>query len=225
MFGPGTARPRLGRFTIALLWPAALVACAAEAPQPEAPVEADESPPSVQVVDHATDTVRLVADVEPGAVVAYASWSQHHVYIDRDFRDAVHGLLNAHISVSTGHWRIPLPGDDPAEPLIPGAPEREFEEFGIEQWDPATRAGLGDFRIVRGDAVSLLIVPACDAGASRGFAGGPWQVTVGQRGEGLVREDFVVLGTVDRLGPDCGPAPGALTAVMWAARVQGTGGD
>ena len=65
--------------------------------------------------------------------VAYVSMAHRQVFVDPEFRDRASWLLRAHISVSTWHWRIPLPGDPDGVPIAPGDEEREFEELSIRE--------------------------------------------------------------------------------------------
>ena len=52
--------------------------------------------------------------------VAYVSMAQRKVFVDPEFRDRASWLLRAHISVSTWHWRIPLPDDPEGVPIGAG---------------------------------------------------------------------------------------------------------
>ena len=93
--------------------------------------------------------------------VAYVSMARRRVYVDRAYRDRATWLLHAHISVSTALWRIPLPGDPPGEPIMPGDTEREFEEIPMRAWDPSLRPSMDDVRIVRGRPVRRLVDFRC----------------------------------------------------------------
>ena len=72
------------------------------------------------------NTVRIL-NTTSALPLAYVSLGLRRVYVENMVRDQVIGLLNAHVSVSTGLWRIPLPGDRPEQPLVPGDTSREFE--------------------------------------------------------------------------------------------------
>ena len=93
--------------------------------------------------------------------VAYVSMATQQVFVDRIHRDRASWLLDAHISVSTGLWRIPLPGDSPLIPISPGDERREFEEMDIAVWDPATLPHEGDIRIVLGGRMPVVLAAGC----------------------------------------------------------------
>lgn len=98
------------------------------------------------------------SDRRPAAYVAMAT---RRVFVDRAHRDRASWLLDAHISVSTGLWRIPLPGDSPLTPISPGDERREFEEMDIGAWDPATPPHEGDVRIVLGGRMPVVLAAGC----------------------------------------------------------------
>lgn len=93
--------------------------------------------------------------------VAYVSMALRQVFVDHDFRDRASWLLDAHISVSTAHWRIRLPGDPPGEPIAPGDSLREFEELSMRDWDPAMPPAMDDIRIRRGRALPRMVDFRC----------------------------------------------------------------
>jgi hypothetical protein len=176
---------------------------------------------SSELVALSDGTVHILPAVKAGAVVAYASWAEHRIYIDHEFRDRIQNILNAHISVSTGHWRIPLPGDSPTEPLTPGAPEREFEEFSLVGFAPPDEPTLGDFRIVRAGYVQVHIELQC-LGAedeSQFYRGSPIDVLAGNGDlPAVVREDFQQVGSVDGFSdPTCAGPARSVAALMWTA--------
>ena len=121
--------------------------------------------------------------------------------MDFAFRDRSNWILDAHISVSTGLWRIPLPGDPPRQPITPGDELREFEELDIADWDPTMEPAEGDFRILHGRPSPVRIDFACVPVQATGewCSGGPWLV---DRCDGLgdqaCREDFVEVGVGTR---------------------------
>lgn len=127
--------------------------------------------------------------------VAYLSRSRRRVWVERSLRDRIHRMLGAHISVSTGLWRIPLPGDDPRVPIPPGDEEREYLEVGMERWDPAMEPDPGDVRILRGEPVTVRVASGCvpvpgDEGGGV-VAVPPFRLGSARAGgAGLVREDF-----------------------------------
>lgn len=139
----------------------ALAAAHACGPGDEQQPRTDEEPGSGIRVEAYGDmgALRLTSIPEP-RVVAYVSMDRLEVYVDRDFRDRASWLLNAHISVSTWHWRIPLPGDDPGIPITPGDEEREFEELDLSLWD-RSEPGMDDIRIVLAEAVPADRVVSC----------------------------------------------------------------
>lgn len=174
---------------------------------------------------------------------AYVSMARRHVYVDHDYRDRAAWLLNAHISVSTAHWRIPLPGDPEGQPITPGDERREFEEFGIHEWDPGQTPALDDIRIVRGRRTSRAVDFACVPMVGNGwYAAGPWTVdvasastlgasraTADDRGEpestaaeDTTREDFRVAGSGMRFDERaCATGGEAVQYVMWSCRDAG----
>ena len=114
-------------------------------------------------------------------------------FIDRSHRDRASWLLDAHISVSTGLWRIPLPGDSRRIPISPGDERREFEEMDMGAWDPATVPEEGDIRIVLGKAGPAVVRPAClpVQGTEEWVATGTMSFSRCEPGPGQpVREDF-----------------------------------
>ena len=82
--------------------------------------------------------------------LAYVSRGLRRIFIGLDSRIEVSLMLAAHISVSTGLWRIPLPGDDLAIGVQAGDELREFEETHIGEWDATMDPTEGDFRVRRG---------------------------------------------------------------------------
>jgi hypothetical protein len=180
---------------------------------------------SSELVALSDGAVHVLPTVEAGAVVAYASWAEHRIYIDHEFRDRIQNILNAHISVSTGHWRIPLPGDSPKEPLTPGAPEREFEEFALANLVPPDEPTLGDFRIVRAGYVRAYIEMHCTRteDKSQFFRGGPIDVLTGNgRLPGVIREDFRRVGSFDGFSDaNCDGPARSVAALMWTAPRDG----
>lgn len=169
--------------------------------------------------------VRLTV-TPPLRVVAYVSMDRREVYVDRDFRDRASWLLNAHISVSTWHWRIPLPGDDPGIPITPGDEVREFEELDISLWDRSTPA-MDDIRIVLADTIPGGITVGCVPIESDGDA--EWlsarltsPASVSSLTE-TIREDFHLLGSGELFTTSSCTGEGARSApvVGWGQRPQG----
>ena len=177
--------------------------------------------------------------------VAYVSMAQRLVFVDPEFRDRASWLLQAHISVSTWHWRIPLPGDVEGVPIAPGDELREFEEVSIREWDPSMPPAMDDIRIRRGrpvarrltlDCVELTGVRTVDADVDAPndprpleawLRGGPYDVIVSDESAvDTVREDFRLLGTALRFrGRTCTGADEAVQIAGWATRTaNGAGG-
>jgi hypothetical protein len=147
------------------------------------------------------------------------------VFVEHDFRDRASWLLDAHISVSTWHWRIPLPGDQAGIPIPPGDEAREFEEFGMEEWDPEMPPAMDDIRVVVGRRATRRIDFACvplsrGAPAETWYRGGPWDLFTSDGGsDGTLREDFGIIGTGERfLNRDCTGTGEAVQFVHWASR-------
>jgi hypothetical protein len=173
------------------------------------------------------DVVRISADsVE--LPVAYVSMELRQVFVDRAFRDRATWLLNAHISVSTAHWRIPLPGDPVGLPISPGDALREFEELSIRAWDPTRPPSPDDIRIRRGRRVRRDVEFRCVAPSGTGveewYSAGPWDIEVcaGEVSE-TTREDFMTVGTgVRHRTRSCEGEGDAVRFITWACRPVST---
>lgn len=187
------------------------------------------------------DDIAWIAAPSDDLPVAYVSMSRRRVYVDHDYRDRAAWLLDAHISVSTAHWRIPLPGDSPGIPITPGDSAREFEEFAIREWDASDSPALDDIRILRGSRVTRTVAFACVpmAGGEMGegeladgtwYRAGPWGVDVVAGGVGdpegadteapdVTREDFRIAGAGWRFSDrECTTNGDAVQFVMWSCR-------
>ena len=152
--------------------------------------------------------------------VAYVSMALRQVFVDYEYRDRAAWLLDAHISVSTALWRIPLPGDPEGQPITPGDELREFEELAMRQWDPSLSPAMDDIRIRRGVALPREVDFDCVPGPGGWFGAGPWTMrsVSGSLAE-TTREDFQVLGTGLRFGDrTCVQGREAVQLVGWAAR-------
>ena len=164
------------------------------------------------------DAARVVTPLSE-APIAYVSQGLRLVFVDREYRDLLVGILSAHISVSTGHWRIPQPGDPLEEPLIPGVPLREFEPVGIGDLDPEMEPAEGDFRVRRGQRAQTTIdfscVPMVDT--SQRISGGPWHIDqCDGSGAGTCREDFVEVGVGARIADgNCRDVAGEIRLLTW----------
>ncbi|MGE0160217.1 MAG: hypothetical protein AB7T31_12475 [Gemmatimonadales bacterium] len=150
------------------------------------------------LIPRADGSVHLVSS--PGELpAAYVSMERMQLYVDHDYRDQAYWDLRAHISVSTGVWRIPLRGDPPTMAVVPGDLAREFEELSEREWDPTLPPTEGDIRVMRGAAVQRRIDVGCVplAGGGAWLRAGPWEIVQagGPPGEQLVREDFLPVGT------------------------------
>lgn len=172
----------------------------------------------------ADDIVQVSESVEP-QIVAYVSMALRQVFVDHDFRDRASWLFDAHISVSTWHWRIPLPGDRAGVPIPPGDEAREFEEFSMQEWDPEMPPAMDDIRVVRGRRVAKRIDFICvpltgDLPAEGWYRGGPWDVfTSDVESDDTLREDFGIVGTGERFeNRDCTGNGEAVQFVSWASR-------
>ncbi|HET9947796.1 MAG TPA: hypothetical protein VFQ22_02605 [Longimicrobiales bacterium] len=162
--------------------------------------------------------------------VAYVSMATRRLFVDHDYRDQVYWDLRAHISVSTGVWRIPLVGDPPTMPVMPGDTLREFEELTMRNWDPRTPPAEGDIRILRGSPEPRTLELACAplSGGGAWLSGGPWELRRALRaGPELCREDFTEIGTATRFADrECAGTGTPVRVLTWAwlERVAGGGG-
>ena len=144
-----------------------------------------------------TDAVRISAPLSE-LPAAYVSRGLRRVFIELDSRIQVQVMLAAHISVSSGLWRIPLPGDDLRIPVDAGDELREFEETPVGEWDSTMDPTEGDFRIRRGQRVNVQVAFECVPMAAREgwFSAGPWEIAqCAGPGPDLCREDFMEIGT------------------------------
>ncbi|MDH3206557.1 MAG: hypothetical protein OEO79_08090 [Gemmatimonadota bacterium] len=171
------------------------------------------------------DGVRIAAPPSERPV-AYMSMGRMEIYIDRDFRDRLQYALSAHISVSTGHWRIPRPGDSPLVPVQPGDAQREYEEIDLREWDALIEPVEGDLRVLRGSAADVRMEVPCAplSGGGVWLNGGPWDLLqCGPPNEQLCREDLMEIGTGQRFSDrDCTRPAGSVRFVTWACREPAT---
>jgi hypothetical protein len=158
----------------------------------------------------------------PELPVAYVSMARRLVFVDHEYRDRASWSLEAHISVSTAHWRIPLAGDPRGEPVVPGDSEREFEEVAIHELDPTMRPAEGDIRVLRGGRSSLLVDFGCMpiGGASGWCSAGPWAIERCDGGpDDVTREDFGVVGPGRRYHDRaCAELVGDVQLLSWSVR-------
>lgn len=115
------------------------------------------------------DAVHLHAP-SSGRPLAYLSRGDRRVYVGRGQRDRAARLLAAYLSVSTGLWRIHLPGDDTRVPVLEGDEEREFTETDLSAWDPDRPPAEGDVRILGGRPETVTV----EVGCSPVLGGGGW---------------------------------------------------
>ena len=155
---------------------------------------------------------------------AYVSMATRQLFVDYDYRDQIYWDLRAHISVSTGVWRIPLVGDSPSVPVTPGDEIREFEELSMREWDPTADPAEGDIRVMRGSALPLRIDFSCAplAGGGAWFQAGPWDLLhCGEPSEALCREDFRTVGTGTRYSDrDCTQLVAPTRMLTWSVREE-----
>ena len=174
----------------------------------------------------AEDDVRIAAPLS-ASPVAYVSRSLRRVFIELDFRIEIQLMLAAHISVSSGLWRIPLPGDDLGIPVDAGDKLREFEETPVGEWNPTLDPSDGDSRIRRGRCETVEVAFDCVPMAAKDglFSAGPWEIAQCQEpGPGLCRENFMEIGTGSRYSRrdigTCTDPVGAVRYVTWACPDQ-----
>jgi len=170
------------------------------------------------------DIVRIAAP-SPELPVAYVSRALRRIFVDHDYRDRATWLLDAHISVSTGHWRIRLPGDPPGQPVTPGDALREFEELAMHDWDGSMAPAMDDIRIRRGSRATQRVDFQCVSLAggmspTRWYDAGPWDLGVCDgTSKDSTREDFMVMGTgLCHEGRACAQSGEAVQFVTWAIR-------
>jgi hypothetical protein len=167
------------------------------------------------------DAVRIAAPPAERPV-AYVSRGRMEIYVDLEYRDRLQYVLSAHISVSTGHWRIPLPGDSPTIPVQPGDTRREFEEIDLRIWNASLEPTEGDMRVLRGSQRPVTLSPSCEplSGGGAFLSGGPWEVRrCGPPNDDLTREDLMEIGVGTRFAErDCSRAIGPARFVTWACR-------
>jgi len=165
------------------------------------------------------DAVHLSAPM-PELPVAYVSRGAQRVFVDRESRVAINVLLAAHISVSSGLWRIPLLGDDLRVPIPADDAVREFEEVDISEWSPDLALVEGDFRIRRGRRTQVMIDFDCAplSGGDGWYSAGPFQIVRCRGGgEEPCLEAFTNVGAATRHPRRyCAEAEGEVELVTWA---------
>ena len=168
------------------------------------------------------DDVRIAAPLS-ASPVAYVSRASQRVFVELDTRIEIRVMLAAHISVSTGMWRIPLPGDDLGIPIDAGDELREFEETPVGEWNSTLDPSEGDFRLRRGRSETVEVAFDCVPMAAREglYSAGPWEIAqCAGPGPGLCREDFIEIGTGSRYSRrdigTCTEPVGTVRYVTWA---------
>ena len=172
------------------------------------------------------DAVRIAAPLSE-MPLAYVSRGSMRIFIGLDSRMEIRGILAAHISVSTGLWRIPLPGDDLRIAVEAGDELREFEETHIGRWDPTLNPTEGDFRIRLGRPENVGVAFHCMpmSGREGWYSAGPWEIEqCAGPGQDLCREEFIEIGTGSRYASRpmgaCGEPVGSVRYVTWACPDQ-----
>jgi hypothetical protein len=213
----------------ALAAPAAsLVGCAPDAPAAASGVGSSTASPELLAGDivrpillpYSDEAIWMDAPARE-MPAAYVSMGTRQLFVDSAFRDQVYWDLRAHISVSTGVWRIPLVGDPATMAIVPGDVLREFEELSEREWDPTARPSLGDIRLTRGTAtprhVELVCAPL--AGGGTWLRAGPWEVVQSAPPTAaLVREDFTAIGRAMRYADrDCTRPRGEVDVLTWSS--------
>ena len=167
----------------------------------------------------ARDAVRVAAPMAE-LPMAYVSRDLQRVFIDHAFRGRVQVALAAHISVSSGLWRIPLLGDDLRVPVSPDDALREFEEADIGEWDPAIYATEGDYRIRGGRRTRITLAFDCVplAGEDGWVSAGPLEIARCRgRGEEPCLEALMGVGTGRRYSARyCADRTREVRLVTWA---------
>jgi hypothetical protein len=169
-----------------------------------------------------SDDAVLVAAPPRERPVAYMSRRTMEIWIDLDYRDRLQFALGAHISVSTGHWRVPLHGDPENIPIQAGDPLREFEEIDMRMWDAAIEPMEGDVRVMRGAPVAAEVSIRCQplSGGGTWFDAEPVSLFRSGPADGqLTREELMDVGTAGRfVDRDCTQAEGRVRLLTWASR-------
>ena len=165
------------------------------------------------------NAVRIAAPLSE-LPMAYVSRGRQRVFVDHDSRGRASVMLAAHISVSSGLWRIPLLGDDLRIPIPADDALREFEEVDIREWDPTGDPVEGDFRIRRGRRTRVHVEFDCApvSGADVWMRAGPLEIVQCQSpGEDLCLGALMSVGTGGRYSRRyCAELEGTVRLVTWA---------
>ena len=180
-------------------------------------------PPRPILLPWGPDAVRIAAPPRERPV-AYISHRYMRVWVDLEYRDRLQFALGAHISVSTQHWRIPLPGDSTNIPIQAGDPRREFEEFDVREWDAEIEPTEGDVRILRGSPVSTELRIECQplSGGGAWLSAEPLRLRrSGTPSLDLCREDLVQVGAATRYEDrDCTRPVGQVRLLTWTSQEE-----
>ena len=189
---------------------------------PRADEEAIVDGPSITrpvLLPWSADVVHISSPI-PELPMAYVSRGLQRVFVDHEFRGRVNVMLAAHISVSSGLWRIPLVGDDLGVPIPADDALREFEEVDIGEWDPGMDPVEGDFRVRRGRRGNVKVDFDCApmSGRDEWFSAGPWDIAQCEEpGEEACLEAFLSVGTGTRYTRRyCTEPGGTVRFVTWA---------
>ncbi len=196
-----------------------ILGCAREGVSEDQPV-ATGPPISRPVLQPwAPDAVHVAAPMTE-LPMAYVSRGLQRIFVDHDFRGRVQVVLAAHISVSSGLWRIPLLGDDLRVPISADDALREFEETDIGEWDPKVEPVEGDYRIRGGRPTSISVAFDCVplAGTDGWVSAGPLEIAQCRgRGEEPCLEALMSVGTGRRSSARyCADRTEQVRLVTWA---------
>lgn len=176
-------------------------------------------PPRPILLPWGPDAVRIAAPPAERPV-CYMSRGRMQIWVDVDFRERLQYLMAAHISVSTGRWRIPLPGDPPDVPVQPGDALREYEEIDMREWDASIEPVEGDVRVLRGSPVGVRVMITCQpvSGGGAYVSAPPLDLRrCGPPSSDITREDLMEVDTGTRFDDrDCARPTGSLRLVTWA---------
>lgn len=178
-------------------------------------------PPRPILLPWGPDGVRIAAPPRERPV-AYLSHRTMEIWIDLEYRDRLQFALGAHISVSTGHWRVPLPGDPENIPIQAGDPRREFEEIDMRAWDAEIEPTEGDVRVMRGAPTATQVRIECQplSGGGTWLSSEPLRLLrAGLPSEEITREDLMQVGTATRFADrECTQRRGTVRLLTWASR-------
>lgn len=171
------------------------------------------------LIPWSSDAVHILAPM-PELPIAYVSRGVQRVFVDHGSRVAINVMLAAHISVSSGLWRIPLLGDDLRVPIPADDADREFEEVDIGEWSPELAPVEGDFRIRRGRRTDVTVDFDCApmSGGGGWYSAGPLEIVQCRApGDEPCLEAFMSVGAAARYSRRyCAEPEGEVQLVTWA---------